>query len=528
MKVVTTEEMRHLEEACAGIGLTSAALMENAGRAVAEQVQATLTPLDDEHILVLAGPGNNGADGLVAARCLREMGATVSVGLFGRRSETDANLLLARERDIPCMEIGGDEGLLRLQETLAEATAVIDAMFGTGLGSRRRRPLGGAHRGALEAIRSARREHPYLRVFALDLPSGLNADTGEADPACLRANDTITLGFPKQGLFNGPGAELAGRITIVDIGIPEDMADYVSTELMTAGLAASLLPERPLTANKGTFGRVLAIAGSPRYTGAAFLACAGAMRVGAGLVTLATPTSLQPVLAAKLTEATYLPLPETEPGLLSPEAAAVIGRESRDYTAMLVGCGLSRAAPVADLVRTVALERGPDVPPLVLDADALNILADIPDWWRQLSPGAILTPHPGEMSRLAGSTIGDVQSDRIGAARSMARAWRQTVVLKGAYTVVAAPEGLCRISPMANPGLASAGTGDVLAGVIAGLRAQGLSDVDAATCGTFLHGEAAEAVAARLGNTGMIAGDLLPELPRTIKKLREEVGEDGL
>ena len=293
------------------------------------------------------------------------------------------------------------------------------------------------------------------------------------------------------------------------------MKEKFTSEPITADWARSVLPKRPADANKGTFGRVMVVAGSINYIGAAYLACSGAMRVGAGLVTLATPASLVPIMASKLTETIYLPLPESSPG------AKAIRDVLSSYDVLLIGCGLGRQPAMASLVKSLLLEETKSLPPAVIDADALNALAGMPGWWRKLTDNAILTPHPGEMSRLAGVSVGDVQADRTGMATEMARGWHKTVVLKGANTVIASPDGRAMTSPFANPGLASAGTGDVLSGIIAGLLAQGLSLENAAACGVYLHGEAGEVVKKRLGDAGMIASDLLPELPLAIKRLKE-------
>ncbi|GAI44455.1 unnamed protein product, partial [marine sediment metagenome] len=251
---------------------------------------------------------------------------------------------------------------------------------------------------ALGRVSRAKKKQPALRIIALDLPSGLNADNGAVDPACLYVDNTITLGFPKPGLFNPPGAERVGKITVAGIGIPPDLAEPVTEELITSEWAKSVLPERPLQANKGSFGRVLVVAGSINYIGAAYLACSGAMRVGAGLVTLATATSLQPILASKLTEVTYLPLPESNSGIISPEAASLIHQESGHYNVLLIGCGLGQSQSAIRFIKSTLFRSKSALPSLVLDADALNTLAKIPNWWQQLAGDAILTPHPGEMA----------------------------------------------------------------------------------------------------------------------------------
>ena len=523
MKILTTAQMRQAEEECAKRGLPSSVLMENAGKAVAEETRRILGGIDKQSILVLVGPGNNGGDSLVAARYLHDWGAKVSVYLLSQRPPEDTNLRLVKERGIPCIEVGQDEAQSSLSALLSSANVVIDAIFGTG----KVRLLSSVFAQALEKVSQARKKQPELRIIALDLPSGLNADTGAVDPATPYADNTITLGFPKVGLFHFPGVERVGRLSIVDIGFPAGLAEGVDKELIAAGLLKSLLPQRPLWANKGTFGKILVVVGSINYIGAAYLACNGAMRVGAGLVTLATAQRLQPILASKLTEVTYLPLPESSEGIIAPRAVGKIREQLSQYNVMLVGCGLGQSESVQMFLNALLFRMKLALPHLVLDADALNALAKIPNWWLRLIDDAILTPHPGEMARLAGLPVDTIQSDRIEIARRFALEWHKTIVLKGAYTVIAAPDGRVRVSPLANPGLASAGTGDVLAGAIAGLLAQDLSFFDAATCGVFLHGEAGERVRARLGDTGMLASDLLSELPLVIKELREKPNRPG-
>jgi len=517
VKIVTANQMRQIEEDCTRIGISVSVLMENAGKAVAEEVRKILGIIDQRRILILIGPGNNGGDGLVAARYLHDWGARVSLYLLGQRPADDPNFKLSQERGITYIDITQDENLDKLNELLLSTDTIIDALFGTG----KSRPLRGVFLRALDTVGRAKKKQPDLGIIALDLPSGLDADTGAVDPACLYADYTITLGFPKPGLFNSPGKERVGKLTVVDIGIPSYLAERIKSELLTRDWARSVLPRRPLEANKGTFGRVLVVAGSINYIGAAYLACSGAIRIGAGLVTLATPVSLQPILASKLTEVTYLPLPESRSGIVSPGAAKLIHQQLNQYDVLLLGCGLGQSQSAIRFISTTLLRGEVTLPPLVLDADALNTLAKIPDWWLQLVSDAILTPHPGEMARLVGVSVDEVQQDRQEMAKRVSLDWKKTVVLKGAYTVIATSDGQSRISPTANPGLASAGTGDVLSGAIAGLLAQGLSLFDAAALGVYLHAEAGEMVRAKLGDTGMIATDLLPALPQVIKQLRE-------
>ncbi len=513
MKIVTAAQMREIDQECIRRGTPASVLMENAGKAVAEETRYLLGNINIQNIVCLIGAGNNGGDGLVAARYLDEWGAIVTVYLCSDRPAGDENLKLLHDREVACSEAKDDAGLKKINELLGSATCVIDALLGTG----KMRPLEGIFQKVLERANAAKASH-QLKIVAVDLPSGMDADSGAIDPACPAADLTVTLAFPKPGLFKFPGAEMTGKLIIADIGIPAALADDATMELLTAKRAARTLPERPQNANKGTFGKVLVSAGSINYIGAAYLACSGAMRAGAGLVTLAAARSLIPIIAAKTAETTYLPLPESEPGIIGPKAAGMMSREYAKYSSLLVGCGLGQNPATAAYV--TALLQSNDWPPLVIDADGLNILATIPGWAEKITSNAVLTPHPGEMARLAGLTVEDVQKDRTGIATSCARKWKKTVVLKGAYTVIAGPEGRCRISPYANPGLASAGTGDVLAGIIAGLAAQGLKLFEAASLGVYLHGEAGERVRAELGDAGMIASDLLPAIPKVIKELK--------
>ncbi len=516
MKLVTSEQMRRLEALSAEAGVSSETLMENAGLAVAQEVWMALGTLEDRRVLVLVGPGNNGGDGLVAARHLHDWGTQVRCYLLRGRGEDDANLRQVVERGIEVVVSEEDPGLSALEAALAEADGVVDALLGTGAA----RPITGTLAAVLDKLSRARSRRPAPVIVAVDLPTGVSADTGAVDAAAVPADVTVALGFSKVGLHTLPGADYAGRVQVVDIGLPAGLGDGLPFELMTASGVRALLPPRPAGANKGTFGRVMVVAGSRNYVGAARLAVEGAARVGAGLVTLACPESLQPLVAARLTEATYLPLPE-EDGAIGRDAVAPLLRSAfGGYQALLVGCGLGQNPSTQAFLRSLLFSL-PEEPPfaLVIDADGLNALARTPRWWCLLRSPAVLTPHPGEMSRLARQSIVDIQADRLQAAVSAASQWGKVVVLKGAHTVVASPDGRATLSPFANPALASAGTGDVLAGAIAGLAAQGLTLYDAALCGVYLHGAAANDLRSELGDAGLLAGDLLPQLPRTMRAL---------
>jgi len=551
VRLVTVAEMQEAEKRS---GVPVPQLMENAGLAVAQEAWLLLGELAERRIVVLAGPGNNGGDGLVAARHLREWGADVSVYLLKPRGKKDAVFAPLLKAKTPV--VTAEEDYKRLEELLAGADLVIDALLGTG----RARPVEGALAEVLDRLRAARQRPLAPRLLAVDLPTGIDADTGAADPHCVAADATVALGWSKVGLHVLPGSQLAGRAEAVEIGMPKTLESDGWTELMTARWARPVLPERPAGANKGTFGRALVVAGSPRYVGAAYLACMGGLRAGAGLVTLACASTIYPILAAKLTEATFEPLPDEE-GYLSAEAAHSVGQilarasalrpgsgqagsaragtdtpgespstssgraeasgAGRGYDSLLVGPGLGQEGYVRAFMRALLpLLKADSLRGVVIDADGLNNLSKVEGWWKELAAPTVITPHPGELSRLTGLPVDEIQSDRLAVARGYAGEWGVVVVLKGANTVVAAPDGRARLSPFANPGLASGGTGDVLAGAIAGLIAQGMEPYEAASLGVYLHGLAGERVREELGSAGMIASDLLVALPRAIKELR--------
>jgi NAD(P)H-hydrate epimerase len=308
-------------------------------------------------------------------------------------------------------------------------------------------------------------------------------------------------------------------VQVIDIGLPRDAAPNTAIDLLDAAWVRERLPARPADANKGTFGRVLAVAGSADYPGAARLATEAAYRVGAGLVTLACPDALRAIVAPSTPEVTYLPLGD-EPSL-TPEAAHTIIAATEAYDVLFIGPGISQRDGVDKAVFDVIRGMHADNKPIVVDADALNALAKSDSWHKQMHAALVLTPHPGEMARLTGTSVEDVQRDRLRAARDAAAQWKQIVVLKGAHTIIAAPDGRTALSPHASPLLATAGTGDVLTGAIAGLIAQGMAPFDAAACAVYLHGAVAEDAGEDFGDRGMLASDLLPALPRAIRTVRE-------
>ncbi len=526
MKIVSVAEMRELERQTEASGISTTILMEQAGYQVAKAIRDKLNGAAGRHVTVLVGPGNNGGDALVAARHLHDWGALLHLFLLADRPTADPNYTAVLSRNVRITTISltplpepvegtVDHPNAALDHALTRADVVLDGILGIG----KSRPLEGTIQATLDATNNARAHRPDLLAFALDIPTGLDADTGALDPSAFRADLTITLGAPKLGLFAYPGASAVGELQVVDIGIPSTLCNAGSVELMTPALIRTLLPNRPSESNKGTYGRVLAVTGSGNYLGAAVLAGRGALRIGAGLVTIATPKGVVRSIAGSLAEATYLPLPETTTGAIAKSAVLDLEPVLRRYNVMLLGCGLGThdetQAFVADLISNSSSL--PDN--LVIDADALNILANVPNWWTHLHQSAVLTPHPGEMARLLNTSIEDVQRDRIATAKAAAQEWRCVVVLKGAYTVVASPDGPARISPFAVPALSTPGTGDVLAGATAGLLAQGLTPFDAATAAVYVHALAGHTYSNLHGDTGLLADDLASMLPDALHDL---------
>ncbi len=528
-KLVTAEQMRALEAAAVEAGTSERELMAAAGLAAAQETWMALGATEGRPILVLAGGGNNGGDALVAAIHLAEWGGAVFVYLTEARGDDDSEYRAVVEAEIPTLPASEDDDYAQLEALLSRASLVIDGLLGTGA-QPRERPVEGVVAAILGRLRAAREAPPPVQIVALDLPSGVDADTGFADPLAVDCDITVTFGFAKVGLFAGAGRRLAGRVVPVDIGLPAGAADALTVEELRLRDLKAAMPERSDDAHKGTFGTAVVAAGSRRYPGAARLAAEAAARSGAGLVTLAAPEAIQPLLVHGLPDATHEPLPSTEEAQVDGhEAARVLLRSLRasGAEALLVGPGLGRAAEVTAFVEGLlaGLEQAEELRAIVIDADGLNALTELTGWDAAPTP-RVLTPHPGEMARLLGTSAPDVQDNRLAAARDYAEATRSVVVLKGPGTIVAAPDGRMRISEAANAMLASAGTGDVLAGLIVGLLAQGLQPFDAASAGVYVHAAAGRRVADDLGTAGGIAQDLLGQLPAA-RALLEPSGSPG-
>lgn len=517
MDIVTVEEMRELEaRADQEYGLTSPILMENAGKSAAELLAREARkhqPVSEQEFLLLIGPGNNGGDGLVIARYLEQWGGRVNLYYWKEQR------LVVHGKEIPAVETGP-----RLEEIIKSAQYILDALLGIG----RSRPLPDDMRTLLGRVRAEREKRESLRLVAIDLPTGMNADTGEVDPGTIPVDMTITLACPKQGFFFFPGRDYLGQLLIGSIGLPPALEDRLPTKMLTGTLVRRLLPARPLESNKGTFGKVMLLCGSPSYPGSAFLAGNAAARVGAGLITLAVSAQMLPIYASAFHEATFLLLPDNGEKNLARVDTLIEGL--RGYRSLLIGPGLGQSPYTREMILHI-LEHlralpDPQRPRLVIDADGLNNLSALEHWWTLLPGDTIITPHPGEMGRLCGGLkVSGGSPDRLDLARQKAQEWHVTLLLKGACTLITKAGKIedvyTRINWKANPAMATAGTGDVLAGMIAGLLAQGLQPFDAASAAVYLHSIAGERVSDKIGATGLLAADLLPEIPRAMLNLSQ-------
>jgi NAD(P)H-hydrate epimerase len=619
MKIVNVEEMRRIEQAADASGHSYAAMMDMAGRSVAETANNLVLSGPGNSVLVLVGPGNNGGDGLVAARYLLESDHQVTVYIWKRNIKGDENFqrLKRKRRGVSILWSDNDAGYANLRDEVSNADLVIDSLLGTGVA----RPIEGKLAELLGAVKDALAQArsaflveepaeelsvlprfplaeaqawgmknapggpvdedsdldddwdedweddldfaaglsavdgtteapaideawddelddfddedledddlrpppwPHPAVLAVDCPSGLDCDSGALDPAALPADLTVTFAYPKWGQLQYPGAGACGLLAVAGIGVRPDLAEAIQAQLIEPAQIRTFLPPRPPDANKGTFGKAMIVAGSVNYTGAAYLSGSSATRAGAGLVTLAVPACLHGPLAGALPDVTWLLSPGTE-GTHTAAAAPQLLAALAGYDAWLIGPGLTRTPAAAEFVERLF---GPDGVPkpawrgkLIADADCLNILSALPDWPARLPEGSILTPHPGEMGRLTGQSAGEINGQRIANARAWAAQWGHIVLLKGAYTVIAAPDGRTAVLPFANPVLATAGSGDVLAGAIVAMLAQGVPAFEAAICGAYLHGHTGTLILRSGLPLGAVAHDLVARFPEALAQL---------
>ena len=522
-KLVTVAEMQCIEHNADAMGHTYATMMEMAGRAVAENVRQRWA--GHGTALILVGPGNNGGDGLVCAHHLQQMGIPTRVYLWQRATdaEHDYENHFARvmESGIATAHADDDGNLDTLHTWLGDATLIVDALLGTGSN----RPIADQLALILDAARTVLTNRidadKRVTILAVDCPSGLNCDSGEVDPYTLPADATVTFAYAKSGHYKFPGASITGDLVVADIGTSPSLGEGIQTFCLSADLLRTYLPERSANSHKGSFGKAMAVVGCVNYAGAAYLSCAAAGRIGAGLVTGAVAQPVWPIVASKLVEATWLPLPTGEgddAGFIGDAAVPIVAEAVNGYGALLIGCGLGQAVTTQHFLRTLLAH--PNLPPTLIDADGLNCLAQQHNWPNLLPDQTILTPHAAEMARLCQLTVDEVRTHRWLLAREKAATWNAIVLLKGPYTVIAHPDGRMAVLPVATPALATAGTGDVLAGTIIGMVAQGVELFWAACLGAWLHGKVGERCQDEIGFAGVLASDLLPRLPQVLREMQ--------
>jgi ADP-dependent NAD(P)H-hydrate dehydratase / NAD(P)H-hydrate epimerase len=512
--VFTADEMRRVDQrAIRELGIPGATLMENAGRGAAAAIQAALPdlglPRRGVRVAVVCGRGGNGGDGFVVARWLKRAGHRVQVFLLARPEELrgdPALKLREMERRGLRAHVVGDGAALA--SALRSAQLVVDAMLGTGARGLPAPPIAAA----IEQMNASGRP-----VVALDMPSGLSADAAPSEGPAVRAVLTTTFAGLKRGLVSGRDAGLAGRVVVVDIGVPAaEVERGISTFVLGPEDVRRHVPPRAREAHKGSYGHLLVVAGSVGKTGAAVLAARGALRAGAGLVTVATAASAQPVVASLLVEAMSAPLAETAARSISLAALPALRDLAGRRDAVTLGPGLGLHEETQALARTLVFECER---PMVVDADALTALVGHLDRLRGAAGPRCLTPHPGEMARMLGASVADAQRDRVATVRRFATAYETAVVLKGATSVIGRPDGAVLLNPTGNPGMASGGTGDVLSGVLGAFLARGLEADAALAAAVYLHGLAGDVAAERVGQESLVAGDVVDALSEAFRRI---------
>jgi NAD(P)H-hydrate epimerase len=513
MKVATAEQMQELDrKAIEAYRIPGIVLMENAGRGATEVISNTFPDLQKMKIAIVAGKGNNGGDGFVIARYLLNRRISVKVYLLadskGLRGDAETNFQIFQRMKGEVISIPSSKDYQKMKKELEKFDLLIDAIFGTGLDAEVR----GYYREVIDHLNTLQKP-----IVAIDIPSGLDANTGKPFGTAVRASLTITFGLPKIGHVISPGLDYVGKLKLVDIGLPKKLVEEerIQTYLLENDEIRGWLstPRRPDT-HKGDYGHLLVIAGSVGKTGAAAMTCETALRIGAGLVTLAIPKSLNAIMEVKLTEVMTEPLPETPKQTLSLRAFSSILRLCENKKAVIIGPGIGTfketQSLILKLIKTLNL-------PIILDADGLTALATQPKTLPTTNRSLILTPHPGEMAKLIRSTPKDVQEDRISISRNFAQSHHVHLVLKGHRSLIATPKGEVFINPTGNPGMASGGTGDVLTGMIGGLICQGFDILQSLQMAVYLHGLAGDEMAQELGEKSLIARDIIEKIPALLQ-----------
>lgn len=519
MKAVDAKTMQAMDRrAVRAFGMRSIQLMENAGSAVALTVKREfdLCKRPSCRVSIVAGKGNNGGDGFVAARHLKAMGIEARVFLIARpgeiKGDAGVNMKIWQKSGGELLAIASPRDLKKHSGVLKHSSIIVDALFGTGLSS----PVKGLYAGVIGLINSLNK-----KVISIDVPSGIDGSTGAVNGAAVKADITVTMALPKTGLYMYPAREYAGSVEVAGIGFPEKLISdaRLRWNITCAGFVKGVIAGRRADSHKGAYGHVLVVAGSPGKSGAAYMAAMGAMRSGAGLATIAFPEGLNPAMEAKTIEVMTLPLPETPDGCLGSVSYKKLRPFLDKASSIVIGPGLGVSKEAAFLVEM--LLRDASVP-LVIDADGLNVLKANPGIIRKAKAGVVITPHPGEAARLLGISGSDIQSERLACAERLAGITGATVVLKGASTIIADPDGTVFINPTGNPGLSTAGTGDVLSGMIGAFLGRGIRQLSAAAVAVYIHGLAADEIKKTAGEAGMLATDLLARIPAILNSLSAE------
>jgi NAD(P)H-hydrate epimerase len=515
MKVVTGQVMQSMDRRAIGeFGVPGLSLMERAGCACADAISKRFGDGAGRKAVIVAGKGNNGGDGFVISRLLSQRGWDAPVLLLAAPQVVTGDAAANLERLDPGVVASLPQGLAGQEELLKSATVVVDALLGTGINSE----VGGIYGEAIDIVNAC-----GVPVLAVDIPSGVDAGSGRVLGRAVRAEITVSFALAKLGNVLYPGAELGGRLVVADIGMPKKVVDEApGCEFVDQESARAMIRPRSVLAHKGSNGHCLVIAGSAGKTGAAAMAAQSALRAGAGLVSLAVPAALNPVLESKTTEAMTIPIGPEDKGHFLAGALGELLSVAKGKDAVALGPGVGTAPSTVYLVHSLlaSLEA-----PLVIDADGLNAVAVAPELLlRRNGRVTVLTPHPGEMARLTGLSVPEVEADRIGSARDFATRFQVYLVLKGARSIVAAPDGSIAINGSGNPGMATGGMGDVLTGVVAALLGQGYQPFAAARLGVFLHGYAADLLAQETGTRGMVATDVQETLPRALQRLVDAEG----
>lgn len=525
MKLVTVDQMRQIERhAHQSLGWSYDEMMTQAGKHLALLIRQIITGIPTPKITFLIGKGNNGGDALIACRLLAP-DYEVRCYLL----EPIDDLKQVDQTNIPIYTDLHDQALL--PDLIRTADLVVDGVFGIGVRLPLRENYARVLRTVNPIIRASKEQAPHqttflypdhsaerpqpIKVLAVDCPSGVDCDTGQTDPNTIPADLTLTFIAPKIGQVLAPALSYVGELVIAPIGIPSDWASS-EAELATLPDMKALLPHRPLDANKGTFGKAFIIGGCSLYYGAPALSAMACYRSGTGVVSVGAIQPVIDALASQHPEPTYIPLP-AQGGSIGANAFEQVETVISDYDSLLIGVGMGNFDHTIDFLMNLLQRK---LPPLILDADALNSLAQRANWWENVPAGTIITPHPGEMARLTGLSIPEIQANRISITRQASAEWGVTILLKGAHSVIASPDGAITILPFKSSALATAGTGDLLAGIIAGLKAQGLSSHSASVLAGYIHGLAGTIIEKRMGSgRGVIASDILQAIPDALRAI---------